>query len=55
MVNTRVYRSYPWFTVYMAAASLQVLVWFTGGPSTHSYVVAWASTMAVQASRPAIR
>lgn len=46
MVASNVHRSYPWFTVYLAAGALQSFGWFAGGPGTHLYTIIWASSTA---------
>jgi hypothetical protein len=47
LVYAGVHRSFPWFSVYLAAAALQSFGWLAGGPRDHLYAVIWASSTAV--------
>jgi hypothetical protein len=44
LIETRVYRSYPWFTAYLLAGFLQSFIWLAGSPSTHGYLIAYRWT-----------
>ena len=46
LMYTGVHRSYPWFSVYLAAAALQSFGWLAGGPRNHLYMIIWASSTA---------
>jgi hypothetical protein len=47
LVATGVHRSFPRFTVYLAAAALQCFCWLAGGPDDHLYLLVWAASTAV--------
>src|SRR5579885_351801 len=47
LLNSGVYRSFPWFTIYPAAAALQCFGWLAGGPGDYLYALIWASSTAI--------
>jgi hypothetical protein len=44
LVETRVYRAYPWFTAYLVAGFLQSFAWLAGSPATHAYLLVYRWT-----------
>ena len=44
LIETRVYRSYPWFIAYLVTGFLQSFIWLAGSPSTHAYLMVYRWT-----------
>jgi len=53
LIATKIYRSYPWFVVYLVAGFLQSFAWLAGSPDSAGYLKAYRLTtpfiMALQA------